>query len=94
MTAELVSRRERDREQVEWTGPGHLITPEPWMQDARCAQVSPDDFFPEKGDRQAARDAKKICGSCPVRAQCLEFARRTNQRHGIWGGVSMRTDTR
>jgi WhiB family redox-sensing transcriptional regulator len=29
-----------------------------------------------------------VCDSCPVRAQCLQFALETNQEAGIWGGTS------
>lgn len=89
MTAEhVVTLRERHNENPEWTGGAPLIRPEPWMADALCAQTAPDSFFPEKGDRQAAVAAKKICAKCPVAAECLEFAVRTKQHHGIWGGVS------
>ena len=80
-----------------WTE-GALIRPEPWMQDSLCAQVDPELFFPEKGGSgYAARD---ICARCDVRAQCLEYALRTDQRDGIWGGTTeperrrMRTGTR
>lgn len=30
--------------------------------------------------------AKSICGDCPVAKQCLEFALRTLQDYGVWGG--------
>ena len=32
--------------------------------------------------------AKAICQSCPVLAPCLEFAMDTNQKYGIWGGLT------
>ncbi len=41
-----------------------------WQSDALCAQTDPEAFFPEKGG--STRDAKKICTTCEVRAQCLE----------------------
>jgi WhiB family redox-sensing transcriptional regulator len=31
--------------------------------------------------------AKAVCGSCPVRSECLEYAAATGQR-GIWGGLT------
>lgn len=64
--------------------------PEPphWTQLARCAEVDSDAFFPERGG--SVRDAKKVCRSCEVRAECLEYALENDERFGIWGGLSER----
>jgi WhiB family redox-sensing transcriptional regulator len=59
-----------------------------WQAEALCAQTSPESFFPEKGG--STRDAKRICASCNVRAQCLEYALLNDERFGIWGGLSER----
>jgi WhiB family redox-sensing transcriptional regulator len=59
-----------------------------WQVDSLCAQTDPEAFFPEKGG--STRDAKKICASCDVRAQCLEYALQNDERFGIWGGLSER----
>lgn len=59
-----------------------------WQSDSLCAQTDPEAFFPEKGG--STRDAKKICGSCEVRVQCLEYALANDERFGIWGGLSER----
>lgn len=59
-----------------------------WQTDALCAQTDPEAFFPEKGG--STRDAKKICGTCEVRTQCLEYALENDERFGIWGGLSER----
>lgn len=59
-----------------------------WQTDALCAQTDPEAFFPEKGG--STRDAKKICTSCEVRTQCLEYALENDERFGIWGGLSER----
>lgn len=59
-----------------------------WQTDALCAQTDPEAFFPEKGG--STRDAKKICMSCEVRAQCLQYALENDERFGIWGGLSER----
>lgn len=59
-----------------------------WQADALCAQTDPEAFFPEKGG--STRDAKRICQSCEVRAQCLEYALQNDERFGIWGGLSER----
>jgi WhiB family redox-sensing transcriptional regulator len=59
-----------------------------WQTEALCAQTDPEAFFPEKGG--STRDAKKVCGACNVRAECLEYALANDERFGIWGGLSER----
>ena len=59
-----------------------------WQGDALCAQTDPEAFFPEKGG--STRDAKKVCGACMVRSECLEYALENDERFGIWGGMSER----
>ena len=59
-----------------------------WQTDALCAQTDPEAFFPEKGG--STREAKKVCKSCDVRSECLEYALGHDERFGIWGGLSER----
>lgn len=59
-----------------------------WRDRALCAETDPEAFFPEKGG--STRAAKRVCASCPVRAECLEFALDGEERFGIWGGLSER----
>ncbi|HWH26748.1 MAG TPA: WhiB family transcriptional regulator [Pseudolysinimonas sp.] len=59
-----------------------------WQTDALCAQTDPEAFFPEKGG--STRDAKKICTTCEVKGQCLDYALQNDERFGIWGGLSER----
>ena len=58
---------------------------------AACRSADPELFFPisafGKARKQVA-EAKAICARCPVRRQCLAFALRTRQVHGIWGGLT------
>ena len=35
-----------------------------------------------------AAEAKAVCAGCLVRRECLAFALRTRQVHGIWGGLT------
>jgi WhiB family transcriptional regulator, redox-sensing transcriptional regulator len=58
-----------------------------WMGDALCRSVDPNLWYPEKGLAGVAK-AKQICDACPVRRECLEYAMKTNEPHGIWGGMS------
>jgi WhiB family redox-sensing transcriptional regulator len=55
-------------------------------QRIRCADEDPIVFFPER-DSQAG-EAIEICRACSVREACLEFALRTEQGWGVWGGTT------
>jgi WhiB family redox-sensing transcriptional regulator len=59
-----------------------------WQERALCAQTDPEAFFPEKGG--STREAKRVCLSCEVRVECLEYALANDERFGIWGGLSER----
>ncbi len=61
---------------------------QPWRDRALCAQTDPEAFFPEKGG--STREAKRICQLCEVRGECLDYALSTQERFGIWGGLSER----
>ncbi|MFD5661536.1 WhiB family transcriptional regulator [Streptomyces hirsutus] len=57
-----------------------------WQEEALCAQTGGDFFFPEPGS--SVRDAKRICGLCPIRVTCLDYAMTNDMRFGVWGGLS------
>lgn len=59
-----------------------------WKDDALCAQTDPESFFPEKGG--STKQAKSVCVSCDVREKCLDYALKSDERFGIWGGLSER----
>lgn len=59
-----------------------------WQERALCAQTDPEAFFPEKGG--STREAKRVCSTCEVREECLEYALAHDERFGIWGGLSER----
>jgi WhiB family transcriptional regulator, redox-sensing transcriptional regulator len=74
---------------VETVGDGDALPPElAWQERALCAQTDPEAFFPEKGG--STREAKRVCMSCEVRSECLEYALAKDERFGIWGGLSER----
>jgi WhiB family redox-sensing transcriptional regulator len=81
-------------EAIEWDDgtvlPGAFGMPEEpgWQERALCAQTDPEAFFPEKGG--STREAKRICTTCEVRSECLEYALEKDERFGIWGGLSER----
>lgn len=62
-----------------------------WRDDASCRTVDPEIFFPTGAgglSAQQERNAKKVCGNCPVREECLKTAVDTAQYTGVWGGLS------
>jgi WhiB family redox-sensing transcriptional regulator len=70
------------------------IIHETWHLRASCRGPASELFFaPATGERREARDerearAKAICVTCPVRRECLEYALRVREPHGIWGGLT------
>jgi WhiB family redox-sensing transcriptional regulator len=70
-----------------------LAIPGRWAERALCAQADPDAWFPDKGQRALAEIAMGICGHCPVRTQCLDYALSGADTWGgiatgIWGGTT------
>lgn len=64
----------------------------PWMDDAACATTDPDAWFPEPGGTPAP--AKRICGACDVKAQCLTYALEIHPVAGVWGATTLHERTR
>jgi len=63
-----------------------VLMPPEWTRKALCAEVDPEIFFPEKGERTA--HVKQICKACIVRVECLEYSLQNNERFGVWGGLT------
>lgn len=59
-----------------------------WMHDAACRDYPVAWFFPDDGE--GVRDAREVCGGCPVRRACLSYALRYRLNEGVWGGASER----
>lgn len=59
-----------------------------WMLSGLCREREPSFFFPSDGvgvDR-----ARRVCATCPVVSECLEYALTHRIEHGVWGGASER----
>lgn len=63
-----------------------------WREHAACNQpgVDPAIFFPEVGGNKGAKQARRICATCPVKQPCLYDALSNNETMGIWGGMTYR----
>lgn len=67
---------------------------EAWQGNAACRGPESVLFFaptvPEPRPDRDAREAraKAICAECPVTPECLEYALRIREPHGIWGGLN------
>lgn len=61
-----------------------------WQLQAACRGKPTDWWFPGKGHTTTeTHAAKAICGGCPVREECLEYAVTVIRRpDGIWGGLT------
>lgn len=65
-----------------------------WQLRAACRGPESVLFFPpssaERREEREARElrAKAICAGCPVRRECLDYAMRIREPHGIWGGLN------
>ena len=57
-----------------------------WQDNALCAETDPEAFYRDDGQHLAT--ARVICGLCPVREQCLNFAITHYERGGMWGGMT------
>ncbi len=68
--------------------PGDLFASPAFMAFGACRGADPDLFFPEQG--VSLEPAKRICGDCAVKDECLEYALDNRERFGVWGGTSER----
>jgi WhiB family redox-sensing transcriptional regulator len=65
-----------------------------WQFRAACRGADADLFFaPAHFERKHEKDAreakaKAYCRRCSVVQECLAYALRTRETHGIWGGLN------
>ena len=55
---------------------------------ANCASTDPDLFFPESGESVIIPTVVAICAACDIKTECLDYALRTDQEYGVWGGAT------
>jgi WhiB family transcriptional regulator, redox-sensing transcriptional regulator len=67
---------------------------EDWQARAACRGPQASFFFPppvfERKEEKLHREAraKEICATCAVKRDCLDYAVRIREPHGIWGGLN------
>ena len=61
----------------------------PWHARGRCRGGDTDAFFPTRGE--SVDSARRVCGGCEVRLECLNYAMEHGISHGVWGGTSARS---
>jgi hypothetical protein len=68
-----------------------LVNRPVWHADAACRGVGTATFFPVLvGDPAPTRDAKTLCASCTVTAECLSTALDDPTTVGVWAGTTAR----
>ncbi len=71
-----------------------LNTEARWQDKAACKGMDPIIFFgpdvaetvKEKHDRE--EEGKKVCVTCPVKKDCLDYSLESREPYGIWGGLT------
>ena len=82
--------RQREKAAAE----GHTPRPDwSWQDDAHCRGEDLVLFFGPDGEQRAEREireakAKRICGRCPVRSECLDYAVSRPEKYGLYGGLN------
>nr|WP_308379306.1 WhiB family transcriptional regulator [Streptomyces sp. ISL-43] len=73
--------------------PGSALHHWQWQSRAACRDLGSTRFFHPAGERGEDREerdaaAKRVCAGCPVRTACLDYALRTREPFGVWGGLT------
>jgi hypothetical protein len=73
------------------------ITDQTWREHAACKGKPSELWFPNfpvtKKDRAAIAESVRICGTCPVAVECLDYSLEW-EAAGTWGGVTERARNR
>ncbi|WP_416531391.1 WhiB family transcriptional regulator [Streptomyces coelicoflavus] len=63
-----------------------------WHTRGACHGMDVEDadavFFPGPRDHEEIAEAKELCGWCPVRRECLDYALENVLKEGVWGGLT------
>lgn len=56
-----------------------------WAEQANCKDMNKSLFFP--ASVRELKQAKQVCSTCPVSADCLQYATDNALEYGVWGGL-------
>jgi WhiB family redox-sensing transcriptional regulator len=56
-----------------------------WTEQANCKDMDKSLFFPSTIG--GIKLAKRVCATCPVSAECLQYATDNGLEYGVWGGL-------
>jgi WhiB family redox-sensing transcriptional regulator len=64
-----------------------------WQEKGACRDLDDGLFFHPPNERGLARlrrdqRAKQICAGCVVRVECADYAIRSREPYGVWGGLT------
>ena len=57
-----------------------------WQLRAACRGQGPDEFV--QGPKSDYGKTRELCGACPVRRHCLDYALNDQSLTGLWGGTT------
>lgn len=64
------------------------MRPPAFLDDAACKGMDTEIFFPHYFRHGAYKEARRICATCPVIRECLQFALDTEATEGMYGGMT------
>lgn len=72
-----------------------FLEPDAWLLSAACLGRTGLFFSPDSSETRAERryresQAKAVCHECVVKVECLSEALSSDERFGIWGGLTER----
>lgn len=59
-----------------------------WADKAACKGMPLLPFFPASRDGVMYGQGKAVCATCPVTAECLQYAIDTDSQYGLFGGMT------
>lgn len=93
----LMNRRHNTIINISYQEFSFFTQPLPDLKGAAChtSNIDPEIYFPypRRYNRKELAIVKKVCDSCPVQVECLDYALKNNEEWGIWGGLTPKQRT-